>query len=622
MCVIGQYSQNIPFWRQIRWNLILYFLLLAVLPMSIVVAITISQTSGQARQQVIAHYETVAELRRDQIESWLQDGQLTLALILADTTRQDSFSSLLEDTTVYNPELQEAANTILSEALAAQSIFDEFFLYDGNGRIMASSHSAHIGRVIARQPYFAPSLEGHYVQPPFYETARSEKPTMFITHSIGDTGALAGRLSLDTLSAIMTDSIGLGDTGETYLIAAADHRLLTPGRLADSLDQSFHSEGIDSAVAGENGASVYANHRTPPATVIGVYLWIPELNAALLAEIEEAAALSSFVQARDTSAALAGVAGLVAIVLGFYSAGRLSQPIAALTRVAGSIASGDLSQRADIQHDNEIGLLASAFNQMTDHLARNIHELREATLLAQESARLKSEFINTMSHELRTPLNAILGFSGIMLEGMGGEIDDEARHMLERIDSNSNRLLNLINEILDLAKIESGRMELVSVPVYPRRLAEQWQSQMQVLAQQKGLDFEFSVDPALPEMVIADPERITQIGANLLSNAFKFTEQGSVKLELECNDSEWIIRVTDTGVGIPPHAIDYIFDEFRQADGSYMRAYGGTGLGLAIVRSLCRMMNGSVRCTSELGEGSVFTVTLPLITQSEPQVAA
>jgi len=202
-----------------------------------------------------------------------------------------------------------------------------------------------------------------------------------------------------------------------------------------------------------------------------------------------------------------------------------------------------------------------------------------------------------------------------MLEGMGGEIDDEARHMVERIDSNSQRLLRLINDILDLAKIEAGRMELTCQPFFPRDLAERCRSQVSVLGEKKGLQFQVHVDPHLSDTLYGDPERIIQIVANLLSNAFKFTESGKVTMDLERQETTWSIQVSDTGVGIPPHALNYIFDEFRQVDGTTTRAYGGSGLGLAIVRNMCRMMGGSVRVTSELGKGSIFTVTLPLRTE-------
>lgn len=264
--------------------------------------------------------------------------------------------------------------------------------------------------------------------------------------------------------------------------------------------------------------------------------------------------------------------------------------------------------------------IAEAFEQTrraNETLNTVNQELVVANNIAQESIRLKSEFVSTMSHELRTPLNAILGFCGIMLEGMGGEFDDEGRRMLERVNANSSRLLILINEVLDLAKIEAGRMELVNTAINPAQLAESWRLQTHILAEKNNLDFIVEVDPELPQTVYGDSERLTQIGINLLSNAFKFTESGSVKLAFRRHEDNWLIEVIDSGVGIPPHALNYIFDEFRQVDGSSKRVYGGTGLGLAIVRNLVRVMRGQVKATSELGKGSTFTVTLPLITEKE-----
>lgn len=243
--------------------------------------------------------------------------------------------------------------------------------------------------------------------------------------------------------------------------------------------------------------------------------------------------------------------------------------------------------------------------------------LIQANALAKEAVRLKSEFMSTMSHELRTPLNAITGFCGIMLEGMGGEIDQDARYMVERVHSNSERLLTLINQVLDLAKIEADRIELVETPFNPTELATKWQSQLQVLATQKSLNFTVNVAPNMPTTIYGDTERLTQIAMNLLSNAFKFTEAGSVDLRITREGENWKIEVQDTGIGIPPHAQNYIFDEFRQLDGSSTRVYGGTGLGLAITRKLAMVMSGNVRVSSALNEGSTFIVTLPLKTQLE-----
>lgn len=261
-------------------------------------------------------------------------------------------------------------------------------------------------------------------------------------------------------------------------------------------------------------------------------------------------------------------------------------------------------------------------SEASNHALEQVNaELATANHLAVESTRLKSEFLSTMSHELRTPLNAINGFCGIMLEGMAGEIDDEAQHMLNRIHQNGQRLLGLINDILDIAKIEAGRMDLVREGFVLTDLADRWYQQHTVLADSKGLRFSVNVDPALPGSLVGDTARLTQITTNLLSNAFKFTAEGGVRLDIKRADEQWQIVVSDTGIGIPPHALNYIFDEFRQVDGSTQRQFGGSGLGLAITRNLCRMMGGTIRVASELGKGSSFTVTLPLVAAAE-QIAA
>ena len=233
-----------------------------------------------------------------------------------------------------------------------------------------------------------------------------------------------------------------------------------------------------------------------------------------------------------------------------------------------------------------------------------------ATNEAREASRLKDEFLAIMSHELRTPLNAIIGFQGILL--MTANLEERAAHMLRRAEANAERLLELINDILDISRIESGRIQLAPDDISVKFIVEKWQSQMSILAEEKGIKFSVHIDPSMPAMIHADEDAITKIVTNLLSNAFKFTEQGEVTLGLKRSNGSCIIEVKDTGIGIPAHMHQIIFERFRQVDGSSKRKYGGSGLGLAIVHHLCMVMDGTVTVESLPGEGSTFTAVLPM----------
>jgi len=252
--------------------------------------------------------------------------------------------------------------------------------------------------------------------------------------------------------------------------------------------------------------------------------------------------------------------------------------------------------------------------RQNEALVKANRELAVARRQAEVASKLKSQFLATMSHELRTPLNAIIGYTQLQLAGMVGEMTPEQQAYQERILVNAQHLLHLINEVLDLSKIEAGRLELAEKPFSLRACLGEVMTQNKVLADSKGLAFTLEVDERLPETIIGDYGRVKQIIINLVSNAIKFTDQGSVTVRAELADANtWRISVIDTGVGIPPHQQEVIFDEFLQAENGLDR--GGTGLGLAIVRKLVLTMRGNIRLSSEVGRGSTFTVTLPLITE-------
>jgi PAS domain S-box-containing protein len=245
------------------------------------------------------------------------------------------------------------------------------------------------------------------------------------------------------------------------------------------------------------------------------------------------------------------------------------------------------------------------------------HQLALAQRQAEAATQLKSEFLATMSHELRTPLNAIIGYTEIQLAGMTGPLNEEQSEYQARVLTNAEHLLSLINDVLDLSKIEAGRVELVRKPFNLRKLLLEIVRQTEGLIEEDTLNFEYTIDDRLPDIMIGDPDRIKQIAINLLSNAIKFTHEGNVRMSARKHGRDtWTLIVKDTGIGIPVHQQETIFEEFRQADGTSQRQYRGTGLGLSIVKKLALLMGGNIRLESEVGTGTTFTVFLPLSLRS------
>jgi len=260
--------------------------------------------------------------------------------------------------------------------------------------------------------------------------------------------------------------------------------------------------------------------------------------------------------------------------------------------------------------------------QLERTVAQRTEELKHAMEAAEGANRAKSGFLANMSHELRTPMNAIIGYSEMLMEDAEDEGNQAAVDDLKRIHGAGTHLLSLINDVLDLSKIEAGRMDVFLETFEVASLVDGVVSTIDTLVGQNGNRLKVEVDPSLGEMH-ADVTKVRQALFNLLSNAAKFTHDGEIRLvvrgEPVGGESRVEMAVSDSGIGISPDKIDHVFEEFSQADDSTTRDYGGTGLGLPISRRFCQMMGGDITVESTLGKGSTFTIRLPLVVQEAPE---
>jgi PAS domain S-box-containing protein len=261
-------------------------------------------------------------------------------------------------------------------------------------------------------------------------------------------------------------------------------------------------------------------------------------------------------------------------------------------------------KRFNIELERRITDATAGLAQQNERLMWQSGELAKAN-------KLKSDFLASMSHELRTPLNAVIGYSALLLDGLAGDLSQVQRDYLSRSRAAAEHLLSLISDILDLAKIEAGKMPVNIERVALPTLIDEVAQQVEPMVATRRLTFEKVILPGCP-LVETDKTKVKQILLNLLSNAVKFTNQGFVRLSLSCEADSVLLAVTDSGVGIKPDEMEAIWEDFRQLDQSRTRTYGGTGLGLSITRRLTYQLGGQISVESAFGVGTTFSVRLPL----------
>jgi len=308
-------------------------------------------------------------------------------------------------------------------------------------------------------------------------------------------------------------------------------------------------------------------------------------------------------------------------VVGFYTYGEQNMSddnvLTYYNETASVLVLGsELNDVARVNHENErlyMQLQTTIMNleRASEENKRKAEELAVARDQALEADRIKSEFLATMSHELRTPLNSIIGFTGIIMKGIAGEINDEQKKQLAMVNGSAKHLLSLINDILDLSRIEAGKMELSMKKIKLKEIISEVAQILSPSIFQKGLKLLIEIPEEIPE-IYSDRKKVFQILLNLVNNAVKFTDKGEIKIKCEIDNDNLQVSVSDTGAGIKKEDLEYLFEAFRQIDGTAQRKYEGTGLGLHLCRKLTTLLGGTIWAESDYGKGSKFTFTLPL----------
>ena len=422
----------------------------------------------------------------------------------------------------------------------------------------------------------------------------------------------------------VVQEIRVGDSGYAYVVSDTGALVAHPDLFLVLQRKDF--SGLPQVAALRNpvqeGGDIGTYRNVYGKWVLASHAAIPEVGWTVMVERPLTEAYGPLIASLARTGGILLVACLTAVGAAALLGRRVLYPIEELRRGAARLEAGDLETKLTVKTGDEFEELAEDFNRMAARLRDSYadlekkveirtHELEEKSRQLELESKHKSQFLANMSHELRTPLNAILGYTELIVDGIYGQPSEQMQSVLQRIDINGRHLLGLINDVLDLSKIEAGQFTLSLTDYSLQEVVQSVFTGVEALAAGKGLAFRTDVPPDLPRGR-GDERRIAQVLLNLTGNAIKFTDAGAVTIKASAQNGTFTVAVHDTGPGIEEADQARIFGEFQQVDGSSTRAKGGSGLGLSIAKRIVELHGGRIWVESSRGIGSTFSFTLPI----------
>lgn len=561
--------------------------------------------------------DTTAALERSQTEKAESAGQ-RIEESLSDIERQISWATRASAAT--NDQHRADYALLLDQVPAIY----ELIKLDGQGReqIRVSRTAVAVGRNtdFSRAPVYTEAVANRVYYGPVEFFDNDPYMLIAMAHSRREGGVTVAQVNLRFLSDIL-GVLQLTKGTYAYVVGMQGRLLAQAGMKGATLGDDLSSLPQVSAALNRTGA-ISVGRDQARGRVFSAGARTLRMNWHVFVEQPLTQALEPVYDLMARIGTLLGVSLVIAVIAGMALARQMVVPIRAVHRGAQKLSENDFSHRIKVSTGDEIEELADQFNHMAEQLEESYSRLEQKVKertrdLEQKTRELaiasehKSQFFANMSHELRTPLNAVLGYSELLADGIYGTIPDKALEVLERIQSNGKHLLGLINDVLDISKIEAGQLTLSAEDYSMKTLVQSVIAATGSLAQSKGLAVTTNIGDDLP-IGHGDERRLTQVLLNIVGNAIKFTDTGSIDVSAKASNGHFLIDVHDTGPGIPPEHRDKIFEEFQQVDNSSTRQKGGTGLGLSIARRIVNLHGGDISVDSEVGAGSTFHVVLPV----------